>query len=337
MNTLISKGKFQFTFVIPFCLLAGILVALSWNLFKTALSPEYTQIPSLMAAIIFSSLFAYFLFKGIAAFKAVDVYEDYLKVKWLYGLLYIKLKPADITQYGEASIKKAKYLYLRKGTTDLLLSTASINNDIELIEQLRSWQVKRKDNVSISEFSKVEDRIANITMMVLGALLCILVFRSTYNNSPDTMDSSLLMPLQGELSRLPDIDRPTGKSPSCGVDFSLSEYPAIHFLVGASGYKTMNIDDVANYPPGTKARFWIEREQYEKKITKTSTTDFSDKHFEWQTIMVYAAELDGHNVLDLDKRNEEAAALTASNRRWGWVIIAIVAFVFFSPRLRVRK
>jgi hypothetical protein len=329
MNAIISKGKFQIGYGVLILILAIGLFFFSRYLFQNAFAFQFLQIDRLIAAVVFTALFTYFILKGISDYKAVDVYKEYLKVRWLFGLIHLKLRPSDITQFGESSVKEAKYIYVRKGKRDILFNVDSTDNDIELIEQLRAWRVKRKDNIAISEVSKLEERLGNIISKIIGAILCFVVFYCSYINVRPPMEQSSLIPVYGQLNSQPDIDHSTVKSPSKGVAFRLKEYPSFRCSVGEPGYNSINLDELKSYEVGSQAIFWIEKMEYQKKIVNKSNPDFSDKYFNWDRIDVYEAHLNGRKVLELHKFNEEAVAIQASNRKWGLLIVAVLAFVFF--------
>jgi hypothetical protein len=336
MNAIISKGKFQIGYGVLILILSIGLFFFSRYLFQNAFAFQYLQIDRLIAAVVFTALFTYFILRGLADYKAVDVYEEYLKVKWFFGLIHLKLRPSDITQFGESSVKEAKYIYLRKGNRDILLNVDSTENDIELIEQLRAWRVKRKDNILISEVSKFEARVGNIILKIIGAILCFVVFYSSYFNVRPPIEQNSLIQVYGHLDSQPDIDYSTVKSPSTGVSFRLKEYPSFHFSVGEPGYNSMNITELKSYEAGTQATFWIEKMEYQKKIANKSNPGFSDKHFNWDRIDIYEANLNGRKVLELDKFNDEAGAIKTSNRKWGLLIVAVLAFVFFGGLKAIR-
>jgi hypothetical protein len=325
MDKPISRGKFNAGHGLLLALLAVGLFFLSWYFFQLSFAYRYLQIDRFIAAIIFTSVFAYFLIKGLAGHKAVDIYRHHLKLKWLWGLISVKLYPSGITQFGVSYTK----ICLRKGRTDILLSIQHINNDVELIEQLSLWQVKRRDNMRFNEFSRLESRVANILMKIVAGVGCMAVFYKSCMDFHKPISYDSLVKISGRLSKPPQIHN-TSKSGYKDIDLTLNEYPSIAFQIGKAGYNTMNIPGLGNYQPGTGATLWITKDAYQKKIAQTAAPRLGERHFNWSRVETFEVELNGNKVLELDKYNKEADEIAASNKRWAFPLILVFVVIFFA-------
>ena len=306
MDKPISRGEFDAGRGFLLAFLGVGLFLLSWYFFRLSFAFRYLQIDRFIVAIIFTCLLAFFLIKGISDYKAVDIYRSHLKLKWLWGLITIKVYPGDLTQFGVSN----KGICLRKDKTDILLTTRFMNNDSELIEKLAQWRVNRKDNMRFNEFSRLESRLANILIKVIAGVLCIVVFYTSCMKYPDPVSYNSLTKVYGHLSKPPRIDKE--------IDLTLDEYPSISF------HTTMRIAGLRNYQPGTPVTIWISKDAYQRKITQ--------RRFNWDRIEAFEIELDGNKIFTLDKYNKATDELAAKNKGWAFPLILIFLIVFYALR-----
>ena len=110
MDPIISKGRFQFGQVVLVTIFAIGLFFFSRFLFRNAFSFQYLQIDRLIAAIVFTLLFLYIIFKGFEEYKAVNIYETHLKVKWFFGLIALRLDKNMLRQFGSSSVENINYI-----------------------------------------------------------------------------------------------------------------------------------------------------------------------------------------------------------------------------------
>lgn len=329
MDALISKGRFQLGQGVLVTIFTIGLFFFSRFLFKNAFSFQYLQIDHLIAAIVFTLLILYIIFKGFEEYKAVNVYENHLKFKWLFGLIALPLDKNMIKQFGQSSIKNINYVYLKTEKYDLLFNENLIENIHEFIEQLREWRVKRKDNLPIGEISKVEKKIGGFALMIAGAFICFGILLGSYINPISFTDIKALTAVSGHLSKAPEVDKSTLRSPSTNVTFQLEEYPSIRFAVGNAGYEAINIDNLSQYKKGDNTTLLISKNDYSKKLIHNSEPTFNEKHFNWNEIQTFEVEIIQQKVLQLEEFNNEAVSLRQSNQKWGLVAIGLAIFVFW--------
>jgi hypothetical protein len=329
MDAIISKGRFQLGQGVLVTIVTIGLFFFSRLLFQNAFSFQYLQIDHLIAAIVFTLLILYIIFKGFEEYKAVNVYENHLKVKWLFGLIALSIDKNMLKQFGQSSIKKINYVYLKTEKYDLLFNESLIENNEELIEQLRKWRVKRKDNLPISEISKVEKKIGGFALMIAGAFICFGILFGSYINPISTTDIKVLTAVSGHLSKAPEVDKSTLRSPSTNVTFELEEYSSIRFAVGNAGYEAINIANLSQYKKGDTITLLNSKNDYSKKLMHNSEPTFNEKHFSWNKIQTYQVEIKQQKVLQLEEFNNEALSLRHSNQKWGLVAIGLAVFVFW--------
>src|SRR4051812_39102439 len=102
MDVIISKGRFNIRQGVLVTILSIGFFFLSRFLFRNVFSFQYLQIDILIPAIVFTLIYLYPTFKGFQEYKAVSIYETRLKVKWLFGLIVIRLNKNMIRQFGKS-------------------------------------------------------------------------------------------------------------------------------------------------------------------------------------------------------------------------------------------
>ena len=223
--------------------------------------------------------------------------------------------------YFKPSLKTEKY--------DLLFNESLIENNLELIEQLKEWRIKRKDNLPVTEISKVEMKIGGLALMIAGVFMCVGILFGSYINPISTTDADILTAVSGHLNKEPDIKNSTFRSPSTNVTFELEEYPSIRFEVGNPGYDAISLENLSGYKKGDNTTLLITKNDYSKKLNQDSEPTFNEKHFNWTRVQTYEVEIKQQKVLKLDRFNNEAVSLRHSNQKWGLIAIGLAVFVFW--------
>lgn len=323
----ISKGQFNVGYgVFASAFIVG-LIGLSYYLFDSAISAKFLQIDRLIAAIIFSLFFLYIIFKARQEFKAVDIFDNFLKIKWVWGLLHYKIQTSDIELFAESSKNKTKYLIIRTKKLDFLIQPKLTNNNLELIDQLRQWKVKRKDNIYFDEVSSIEKKFGGAFLMLLGVLLFVFTI-SSYLKTYSLITENTLTTITGTLQSKADVKKQSLRSSSQYISFSIKEYPQYRFEIDGAGYEAVNIPDLDNYNQGSNATFKILKRDYNVKIINSVEPRYSEKHFNWTTINLYGVQLNSNSIMTPDDYNFQTRTLFDSNRKWGFLVLGISLFLF---------
>jgi hypothetical protein len=328
MDAMISKGRFNTGQGLLAIFLSAVLLLVSMYLFQNAFSFKYLQIDRLIIAIIFSLLFLYFLFKGFLQFKAVNVHEDHLMVRWFFGIIRLRFYKNDIELYGLTSMKDTRYTYIRKGRFYILFNETLTENNAALTEQLRNWAITRRDNISTGKVSKFEEKIGDLGMIIISILLCAGLIYTYYHPVP-SVDARNLTIASGHLSRPPSVKKPGLRSSTKHVVFNLKEYPSLNFEVNSLGFKAVNTDLLNACKEGDNVTLLITNTDYTQKLVQTAAPAFSEKHFNWPSVNTYAVGINNKNILRFDDFNAEVLHLQQSNRRWGWVLIGLSVIILF--------
>ena len=224
MDVLISKGRFQIGQGILLVIFSIGSFFLLRFLYLNTLGYQYLQIDRLLMAIACTLVLTYFLiFKGFEEYKAVDIYAGHLKIKWVFGLISIRLDKNKLSQFGLSSVKDSNYVYVKTDQFVLWFNESLTENNSELIDQLREWRITRKDNQPVHEFSKLEKKIGGFALMITGVFMFGGILLLTYINPRPTTGNDDLTAVSGHLSRSPDVKKPSLRSSSSDIYFELKD------------------------------------------------------------------------------------------------------------------
>ncbi|THU40580.1 hypothetical protein FAM09_00245 [Niastella caeni] len=322
----ISKGKFNNRQWLLILILLGMMSVISFSIFRHAFAFRYVQIDVLVAATSLTLFFFFILMVTIQGFKAVDIFEDQLKIKWRFSSRIINKD--DITAFSETERKQVKYIIIKTNNEDVVLPEPLINNHEEVIQQLLKWKIKRRFDLPITRHSRYENRGVGVVLMIAGSFLLGFTIKSVI--SPElSVDGSKLITLSGRLSMPPDIKPPSGRKAYGYMQLYLLEYPGINFHIDGVGFNSINVKRLQGAGRGTAVELSILKHEYAVKIKKTEVPGYFEKHYQWATIYTYSLTLNGDQLLTIDSYNESKHSLDNSNKKWS-VLIAIVAISMFA-------
>jgi hypothetical protein len=322
----ISKGKFNNRQWLLILILCAMMSVISYYIFQHAFAYRYVQIDVLIAATSLTLFFFFILSVTMQGFKAVDIYEDQIKIKWRFSSRSINKE--DITAFSITVRKQINYIILKTGDQDVVLPEPLINNHEELVQQLVKWKIKRKYDLPITRHSRFENRGTGVVLMITGAFLLGFTIKSVI--SPEfSVDGSKLITLSGRLSMPPDIKGPTSRNKFSYMQLYLLEFPGINFHIDGVGFNSINPKQLQGAGRGTPVELSILKHEYAVKIKKTEVPGYFEKHYEWATIYTYSVTMNGEPLLTVDTYNESKHSLDNSNKKWS-VLIAIVAISMFA-------
>lgn len=331
----VSKGTFNNRHGLLVLILFAMMAVLSFYLFQHAFSFRYVQIDLLIGAVGLSFLFLLIILTSMQDFKAIDVYEEQIKVNWLWRLYSRRINKADITLFAQTAKKNINYIVIRTAKTDYILPEQLISNSEELLLQLKHWKVKQKNNILFIRRSRFENKGMGVFFMAFGTFLLGFTLKAAISID-SSIDGSQLITIGGHLSMPADIHQPSGKSSSGYVHLYLTEYPGINFEIDRVGYNIIHVNEMKKYNRETTVELSIPRREYLVKIMKTEEPGYFEKHLEWTTIYTYSVLLDDKQVYNVDTYNESQQALHNSNKKWS-ILIAVIAILLFAYGWRLYK
>jgi hypothetical protein len=322
----ISKGKFNNRQWLLILILFSMMSVISFYIFQHAFAYRYVQVDVLVAATSLTLFFFFILLVTMQGFKAVDVYEDQLTIKWRFSSRIIN--KTEITAYGITTRKQINYIIIKTTGDDVVLPELLLNNHEELIHQLQHWRIKQKFELPITRDARFENRGTATVLMIVGSFLLGFTIKSVI--SPEfSVDGSKLITLSGQLSMPPEIKMPSNKNAYGAIQLYLIEYPGINFNIDAVGFNSINAKQLQHVGRGTPVELSILKHEYAVKIRKTEAPGYFETHYQWATIYTYSLTVNGEPLLTVDTYNESKHSLDNSNKKWS-VLIAIIAISMFA-------
>ena len=322
----ISKGTFNNRQWLLILILFAMMSVISFYIFQHAFAFRYVQVDVFIAATSLTLFFFFILLVTMHGFKAVDIYEDQLKVKWRFSTRIIN--KADISAFSVTERKQINYIIIKTSAEDVVLPEPLINNHEELVQQLQLWKIKRKFDLPITRHSRYENKGVGVVLMVTGAFLLGFGIKSIIAPEPG-VDGSRMIALNGTLSMAPEIKKPSSGNAFGYIQLYLLEYPGINFHIDGVGYNSINLQRLQNAGRGTPVDLAILKHDYAVRIKKTEVPGYFEKHYQWATIHTYSLAVNGESLLTVDSYNDSKHSLDNSNKKWS-VLIAIVAISMFA-------
>jgi hypothetical protein len=321
----ISKGKFNNRQWLLILILFAMMSVISFYIFQHAFSYRYVQVDVLVAATSLSLFFFFILLVTMQGFKAVDIYEEQLIVKWRFSSRIVNR--SEIIAYGITIRKQINYIIIKTTGDDLVLPELLLNNHEELIHQLQLWKIKQKFELPITRDARFENKGTGTILMIAGSFLLGFTIKSVI--SPEfSVDGSKLITLSGQLSMPPEVKIPSNKNAFGAIQLYLVEYPGINFYIDAVGFNSINAKQLQSAGKGTPVELSILKHEYAVKIKKTEAPGYFETHYQWATIYTYSLSVNGDPLLTVDTYNESKHSLDNSNKKWS-VLIAIIALSMF--------
>lgn len=167
----VSKGKFNNRQALLVFIMFAMMTVVSYYLFLYAFSNRQMQIDVLIAAVSLSLFFLFILLIAIQEFKAVDIYDDHIKVKTPWRFPSLTINKDDMLFFSVTSKKNINYFIIKTADKDIILPEPLVTNNIELVQQLQKWKIKRKNDIPFKRHSSIENKGAGVILMASGTFL----------------------------------------------------------------------------------------------------------------------------------------------------------------------
>lgn len=322
----ISKGTFNNRQWLLILILFAMMSVISFFIFRHAFAFRHVQVDVLVAATSLTLFFFFILLVTMQGFKAVDIYEDQLTIKWRFSVRAVS--KGDISAFSETTRKQINYLIIKTSAEDVVLPEPLINNYADLVQQLLKWKIKRRFDLPVTRHSKYENRGVGVLLMVIGAFLFGFTIKSII--LPEfSVDGSKLITLSGRLSMPPEVKGPTERNAFSYMQLYLLEYPGINFHIDGVGFNSISQKKLKEATKGTPVEVSVLKHEYAVKVTKTEVPGYFEKHYEWTTLYTYSLTMNGEQLLTVDRYNDSKHSLDNSSKKWS-VLISIVALSMFA-------
>jgi hypothetical protein len=333
--TVLSKGKFNNQQGVLILILLTMMTVIACYLFRQAFLFHVVQLDVLLAAVSLSLLFLFILAATAQGFKAVDIYEEQIKIKRYWGLSTITIDKPAITVFAVTARRNINYIVIRTADKELVLPSQLLSNHEELVQQLQIWRVKRKTDLPFTRHSRLETRNAGVVLMTMGTFLLGFTIK-TLIFPIITIDGGKLIAVEGHLSMPPDVKHYTPGSAAGYIQLYLTEYPGINFRIDEMGCAMLDVQQVKDFTTGMAIELFIDKRDYSVKIKKTKETGYFGKNYEWANVVIYGITINEAPLYTPEGYNDSMHALNSGNKKWNF-LIAMVAVVLFLYGLRIYR
>lgn len=327
MSIIISKGNFLPAPGILGIILTGVLVYINLNFCENLFKYQYFQIDILVFAVAIFVCTLYFLIKAFAEYKAVDVYDKHLIIKWLFGLISVKIEKSEILAYGFTTKYKTNYLYIKTEKQVYLFIENITVNDHQLFVQLKTWEIPRKDEVLKNKIEIFELKFQSIFFITVGICILTGAFLLSPPQPPIVKYENLFL-VEGHLKTGPSISYDKFRRETPTVTFELSEYPGLRFKIYNFVNPTVYFNTFGRFQNGQQAIFMITLNDYNKKIIQIDEPSFREKHFFWPEITVYEAIINKNTELKFNTQNYEDNTKSGNTDIWTIALPLLISLIF---------
>ena len=327
MPSMISKGNFLPLPGILGIILTGALIYVNLIFCENLFRYQYFQIDELIFSAVLFFCTLYILTKVFAEYKAVDVYEKHLIIKWLFGLISVKIEKSEILECGITTKYKINYLYIKTEKHVYLFIENMTVNDFQLFEQLNTWGIPRKDEALKNKIEIFELKFQSIFFIIVGICIITGALLLNIHRRPNVKYEDLFL-VEGHLKTAPNIgyDKFNREAPT--VTYELSEYPDLRFKI----YKFANppgyFNTFGRFQKGQQAIFMITLNDYNKKIIQIDEPTFREKHFFWSEITVYEAIINKNTELKFNTQNYEDNTKRGNTYIWTMALPSLIGLIF---------
>ncbi|MES2544042.1 MAG: hypothetical protein V4548_04095 [Bacteroidota bacterium] len=255
--------------------------------------------------------------------KRIYVYENYFEIKNLsqtrkYHFSEVTTHYSDYFE-GKYNSWTEYYLILNSGEK-LTFIDKEYSNFYDFFSKIKIRVKKNKDlNKKLSQPKFLKYSI------ICGIISCIMFYFSSYFYDFKTIKNSDFSYISSELVN--DINLIKGRKGRKRFEFELTNYPNFVFIISGANYTGILDDDIflKTFRRGALVKIGIQKDEFEKKISKTKELNFIDKYLRFSKIQVYQI-IDNKNILQIDIR--KVNSWHAENNYWGIGVFSFIGLLF---------
>ena len=297
----------------------------AYFLIINSLSLRYYQIGGLVGGIIFG-LFSLLALVSIFFIDSLRIYNDRLIIFSGLGFIKQTIFLKDIIKWTEFEKQtkhtKWKDLIIYYADKKYTISSSGYKNFEKI--KYHVTKGKRKDE---NEIKNWEDRVTyrySIFFILFGLLVLYGAFWVQNNRLYKTDRKTIT--ISGIVDNEPKIEK--GSKGSRYVQIILNEFPEFKFSISGIAYSEMYASDYVNsVKQGDSLFLTIDETVAKKKLWRTSSLGYLDKHYGWDRISVYGLRDMKKNYLSL---NDYSVRDKNEGTILFWICIFIgIGFVFY--------
>lgn len=256
-------------------------------------------------------LFALFVFYYIISLPGIYVYADKIELHRYFGLskrtLFLSEIESWITLEKESKYGNYEELYLTLNNKEIVkLSSYDYANFYEV--QAEIIRNKPKNNVLKEQLNKKENLKYAVVFFLIGCLFIYIAYQFYKDTSLTTNDIYVIK------EKLADDIKLERSKKSTSLVFRLENLSDFKFKIGSLALKETYYEDlISDFKKGDLIYLTIEKEQYEKKISKKIPMSVLDEYFYYEKIDVVEVENKTFKYLSLSDYNKT----NRQNDYWG--------------------
>lgn len=256
-------------------------------------------------------LFSFYILYSILILPKINIYSDKIELHRFLGLdkrtvLYTEIN-SWIVRKKESKYGNYEYLYLTLNKNEIIkLNSFGYVN----FEEIKRKIVKQKpQNNILNEKLDRKEKIKFSIILILLGILFIYIASQFYKDTSLTKND--VYTVKGTLSE--DIELKRSKK-SKSLVFKLENLSDFEFKIGSLALDETYYEDLMNdLKKGDEIYLTIEKDQYQKKISKKAHMSFLDKYFHYEKIDVVEVENKNFKYLSLSDFNKT----NRNNDYWG--------------------
>ncbi len=198
----------------------------------------------------------------------------------------------------------------------LKIKSYNYSNFYQLKQKLTN---KKPVNLELEKQLNIKENKQYSFVFILIGIICLFITAKSYNNKK--LSSSDISIVKGHLSEPLKIER---RRSSKTLVIKLNEFPEFNFRVSGMALSETYYDDLMkDFNRGQKLEFAVEREVYDKKISKKTKLKFWDLIFHYDKIHVVEIIDNDFKYLSLEDYNR----VHSTNNNWIIVFFGLLGLL----------
>lgn len=283
---------------------------------------EYDKNLKLLGFFVLSTIILYCVFY-LLNHKRIYVYKDYFEIKKLLQTrkYYFSEITTHYSEYFEGKHNSwTEYYLILNSEEKLTFIDKEYSNFYDFFSKIK---IRVKENKDLNKKLSQPKFLKYLT--ICGIISCLMFYFSSCFYDFKTVKNSDFSYISSELAN--DIKLIKETKGNNRFEFELTNYPNFVFIISGANYTGILDDDIflKEFRKGTLVKIGIQKDEFEKKITKSKELDFIDSYLRFSKIQVYQI-IDNKNIYQID--NRKVNSWHAENNYWGIGFFSFVGLFF---------
>lgn len=321
MSELVITSKFKTSNIIFYIFGILFISALCVVICFSKFNPNNLSTYSDLAAGCFLAFFPAYIFYYTLDLPKILIYSDKIELHRFFGLFKRTFLRNEINSWTarekESKYGKYEYLYLTLNNNKII----KLNSfDYDNFEEIKWKIIKNKaQNNILKERLDRKEKIKFSIILTLAGILFFYISSQFYKD--DSLTKNDVCVIKGTLSD--DIKLKRSKN-SKSLIFKLENMPDFKFKIGTLAFEETYYEDLLNdFKKGSEIYLTIEKDQYNKKISKTTQMSSWEKYTHYETIGIVEVDNNDFKYLSLSDYNKT----NRSNNIGGLIFFSICGLV----------